>query len=146
MERLELKLLDWLSVGIKMYTVSETEFDYRIREMLADVEAGAVTGPGRSGAIAAVYASHILGIPFIPYGQKHPMHLGRLLIIDTARESGATLRKAERRYDGCTPLVIACYEEPPRVIFWYEAPKPQRYKHELLQCNKNNFKIFKNKY
>lgn len=113
--------------------VSEAEFNQRIREVLADervLDIGAVVGPGRSGAIAAVYASHILGIPFIPYGQKHPQHLGRLLIIDTATDSGATLRKAGRKYEGPTPLIIACYHEPPRVMFWYEANKPQRYRHE----------------
>lgn len=115
-----------------MRVVAEDEFNVRIRDILVDCpsDVGAVTGPGRSGAIASVYASHILGIPFIPYGQKHPQHLGRLLIIDTARESGATLRKAARKYEGTTPLVIACFEEPPRVVFWYEAPKPQHYRHE----------------
>lgn len=114
-----------------MRIVSEPEFAERLRAVLADVEGvGAVTGPGRSGAVAAVYASHMLHIPFIPYGQKHPRHLGRLLIVDTARESGATLRKAERRYEGETPLIAVAFEEPPRVAFWYEAPKPQRYRHE----------------
>jgi hypothetical protein len=111
--------------------ISEAEFDERIRDILSyGVEAGCVTGPGRSGAIAAVYASHILGIPFIPYGAKSPEHLWPLLIIDTATESGATLRKAERRYECARPIVIACYHEPPRVAFWYESGKPQRYRHE----------------
>lgn len=95
---------------------------------------GAVTGPGRSGAIASVYASHYLGVPFIPYGQKHPRQLGRLLIIDTATESGATLRKAARKYEAETPIVLAIYHEPPRVAFWYEAPKPQRFRHELARA------------
>jgi adenine/guanine phosphoribosyltransferase-like PRPP-binding protein len=114
--------------------VSEAEFQLRMRSILsgADLDdVGSVTGPGRSGAIAAVYASHILGVPFIPFGQKAPLHLGRLLIIDTARESGATLRKAERKYSGCTPLVLVAFEEPPRVVFWYEARKPQHYRHEV---------------
>jgi adenine/guanine phosphoribosyltransferase-like PRPP-binding protein len=115
-----------------MRIVSETEFAERLRDVLAGIECGAVTGPGRSGAVAAVYASHALGVPFIPYGQQHPQHLGRLLIIDTARESGATLRKAERRYAGCTPLVVVAFEEPPRVAFWYEATKPQKYRHQGL--------------
>lgn len=113
--------------------VSEAEFSERLRAALSGNEiddVGAVTGPGRSGAVAAVYASHMLGIPFIPYGQKHPQHLGRLLIVDTARESGATLRKAARKYEGATPVVVVAFEEPPRVAFWYEAPKPQRYRHE----------------
>jgi adenine/guanine phosphoribosyltransferase-like PRPP-binding protein len=115
--------------------VSEAEFSERLLLVLSSnnlEHVGAVTGPGRSGAVAAVYASHILGIPFIPYGQRHPLHLGRLLIIDTARESGATLRKAERKYQGMTPLVLVAFEEPPRVAFWYEAAKPQRYRHEKI--------------
>lgn len=52
-------------------TVQEPEFRERIKAVLAGVEAKAVTGPGRSGAVASVYASHILGLPFIPY--KHPV-------------------------------------------------------------------------
>ena len=92
---------------------------------LLTAEIGSGTGPGRSGVLAAVYASHDLGLPFIPYGSRCPTHLGRLLIIDPARESGATLRKAERRYAEVNPLVVACFEEPPRVAFWYEAAKPR---------------------
>lgn len=112
--------------------VSEPEFHARLVEVLATLPAGigSVTGPGRSGAVAAVYASHLLGVPFIPFGSRCPTHLGRLLIIDTARESGATLRKAERRYAVARPIVVACFEEPPRVAFWYEAGKPQRYRYE----------------
>lgn len=116
-----------------MRIVSEPEFQARLEELAATLptsELGSVTGPGRSGAIAAVYASHLLGVPFIPYGSRCPLHLGRLLIIDTARESGATLRKAERRYADARAVVLACFEEPPRVAFWYEAGKPQRYRHE----------------
>ncbi|MBP3955457.1 hypothetical protein J8F10_09200 [Gemmata sp. G18] len=112
--------------------VSESEFHARLVEVLTVLpdDIGSVTGPGRSGAVAAAYASHLLGVPFIPYGSPCPSHLGRLLIIDTARESGATLRKAERRYAEASPIVVACFEEPPRVAFWYEAGKPQRYRHE----------------
>lgn len=115
-----------------MITITEPQFEQRLRTVLDGVGVGAVTGPGRSGAVAAVYASHMLGVPFIPYGQKHPQHLGRLLIVDTARESGATLRKAARKYQGATPLIVVAFEEPPRVKFWYEAGKPQHYKHERL--------------
>lgn len=114
-----------------MRIVTEPEFRQRLATVLAyasTTDIGAVTGPGRSGAIAAVYASHMLGVPFIPYGQRAPEDLGRLLVVDTARESGRTLRKAARKYEGA--LVLACYEEPPRVAFWYEARKPQRYQHE----------------
>jgi hypothetical protein len=112
--------------------VSESEFTDRIRAILMTENLdhiGAVTGPGRSGAVAAVYASHILGIPFIPYGSLCPDKF-KLLIIDTARESGRTLRKAAKRYEYADPTVIVCFEEPPRVAFWYEARKPQRFRHE----------------
>lgn len=115
-----------------MRVVSEAEFHERIRTLLSDPqfqECGSVTGPGRSGAIAAVYASHLLRIPFIPYGAEPPAKLGRLLIIDTATETGETLKRASKRYND-EALVAVCYREPPRVAFWYEAPKPQRYKHE----------------
>lgn len=99
--------------------ISEPEFDIALRAKLQNVKAKMVVGPGRSGAIASVYASHILGIPFLPYGQPCPDHLRPLLIVDTARKSGATLRKAERRYGGeC--IVIHVYDEPPRLRFWYE--------------------------
>lgn len=74
-----------------------------------------VTGPGRSGAIAAVYASHYLGIPFVPY--KHVSN-GVPLIVDTAAESGRTIRKASRVYGGADWIVM--FQEPPRVRFWYE--------------------------
>lgn len=109
-----------------MRIVNENEFRIRLEEVLSQSQinhVGAVTGPGRSGAIAAVYASHFLHIPFVPYGAKHPEHLGQLLIIDTARDSGATLRKAARRYNHAQPITVACFEEPPRVVFWYESSK-----------------------
>lgn len=115
-----------------MRIVTEPEFRERIESVLEDWRGcfGSVTGPGRSGAVAAVYASHFLGIPFIPYKSKAPSNLGRLLIIDTATESGATLRKARRYYKESTPIAIAIFHEPPRVAFWYGAQKPQRYAHE----------------
>lgn len=108
--------------------ISEPDFARAIRAKLEGIEADCVMGPGRSGAVAAVYASHILGIPFIPCGQSVPANLPRLLIIDTATETGKTLRKMERRYPGAQ--VMAVYHEPPRVMFWYEAGKPQRYRHQ----------------
>ncbi|RUM98977.1 hypothetical protein EET67_04875 [Pseudaminobacter arsenicus] len=122
-----------------MQVITESAFNERIRDMLLGIDdgiatawlsVGSVTGPGRSGAVAAVYASHILRVPFIPYGSKAPTHLGRLMIIDTAMESGATIRKAVRRYKDANPVSLVCYHEPPRVMFWYESGKPQRYRHE----------------
>ena len=113
--------------------VTEAEFASQLRLVLQDHlldDIGAVTGPGRSGAIAAVYTSHILGIPFIPYGRTCPEQF-RLLIIDTAMQSGRTLRKAARWYRSANPKMVAVYHEPPRVMFWYEAAKPQFYRHEI---------------
>lgn len=118
-----------------MRIISESEFRLRLESALRSREevdeCGVVTGPGRSGAVASVYASHFLGIPFIPYKTRAPKGLGRLLIIDTATETGATLRKAERLYKDADPLALAIFREPPRVAFWYEATKPQRYRHEV---------------
>src|ERR1700724_3312508 len=87
--------------------VGETEFAQRLPLVLKNARIeniGAVTGPGRSGAVAAVYASHMLGVPFIPYGMRCPEHF-QLLIVDTARESGRTLRKAAKRYEYANPVV-----------------------------------------
>lgn len=116
-----------------MRLVTEPEFHQRIKELLADPRfdsVGSVTGPGRSGAIAAVYASHILRVPFITYGGKPPLQHGKLLIIDTAIETGSTMERAVKRYGEQDTLTLACYHEPPRVMFWYESPKPQTYRHE----------------
>lgn len=76
-----------------------------------------VTGPGRSGAVASVIASHYLGIPFLPYGTK-VSGKPRVLVVDTAMQSGRTIRKACRRYE--TDDFVFAFNEPPRVKFWYE--------------------------
>lgn len=102
-----------------MIIIDEATFKIALVDKLKNIKAKSVVGKGRSGAIASVYASHILGIPFIPYGEKCPEHLRPLLIIDTARKSGKTLRKAQKEYGGeCEILWV--YDEPPRVRFWYE--------------------------
>ena len=78
----------------------------------------AVTGPGRSGAIASVYASHYLKIPMLPVAEGCGCGLTPLLVIDTAVSSGRTMRKAMKK---CGSLQgIAIFNEPPRVKFWYE--------------------------
>lgn len=74
-----------------------------------------VTGPGRSGAVAAVYASHYLGIPFVPFKR---MRGSNVLVVDTAILTGSTLRKASRYYFDA-PTVHG-FTQPPRVKFWYE--------------------------
>lgn len=113
-----------------MRVVSENEFAERIRQALEGVDADCVTGPGRSGAVAAVYASHILGIPYIPMGSPKPPGLDRLLLIDTAEETGRTMKKARRKYPSPV-IMLTIYKEPPRVCFWYEAQKPQKYIRKL---------------
>lgn len=78
-----------------------------------------VTGPGRSGAIASVYASHFLGIPFVPY--KHKIEGKIPLIVDTAMMTGETLRKASRFYNDADYL-FAFDESIDKIHirFWYE--------------------------
>lgn len=106
-----------------MIVIGEQEFSEALRHELCNLpgRVGSVTGPGRSGAIASAFASHFLNVPFIPFGATAPIHLGDLLIIDTATFSGRTLRKACRRYEYAEPICLAVYHEPPRVAFWYEA-------------------------
>jgi hypothetical protein len=109
--------------------VSEAEFhqtvDAKLREVFNNPNfvsplPGCVTGPGRSGAIAAVYVSHKLNVPFIPYGAPIPEKLQPVLIVDTATWTGRTIRKAARKY-GSAPF-LAFYKETPgnMVKFWYE--------------------------
>ena len=100
--------------------ISEGAFVADLRDGLAKLgnkHFDFVTGPGRSGAIASVYVSHMLHIPFLPYGQ-HPVGQWSVLIVDTARNTGKTLRKACKKYD--TEDCLFVYDEPPRVRFWYE--------------------------
>lgn len=87
-----------------MEVVSEAQFAHSLSEALVGIasRAKSVTGLGRSGAIASVYTSHKLGIP---YGEACPEALQPILVINTAELSGRTLRKAMRRYS--TKLGIA---------------------------------------
>lgn len=110
-----------------MRIVSEPEFKANLEAALATYkrmdETAYVTGPGRSGAIAAVYTSHMTGLPFIPYGTMPPKGKGSILIVDTAKKSGETIRKALRKYAKYAPINLVVYDEPPRVGFWYENGK-----------------------
>lgn len=115
-----------------MMTIGEPEFAQALCAALdTSVEARlvrSVTGPGRSGAVAAVYASHMLGIPFLPFGQPGP---GPVLVIDTAMKTGRTIRRAVRRYErlGMAAYDLVVFDEGPaapgergsRLRFWYEA-------------------------
>ena len=101
--------------------VEPDEFLERLKTTLGPLRGkyASVCGPGRSGQVAAVYASHYLGIPWIPVHLAHKSKLRPVLVIDTASESGATSHKAARRAGGCDSVFI--FNEPPRVKFWYEA-------------------------
>lgn len=78
-----------------------------------------VIGPGRSGAIASVYASHYLRAAWLPATMGLlPSILRPLLVIDTAAMSGASLRKIAKRFEAEHSMAI--FDEPPRVKFWYE--------------------------
>lgn len=103
-----------------MRYVSEAEFSHQLHLHLYGQRGrfAGVTGPGRSGAVAAVYASHYLKIPFLPYGMDVPPALRPLLVIDTAAKTGATLRRASKRT--MASASIALFDEPPRLVFWYE--------------------------
>lgn len=103
-----------------MRYVSECEFAHQVHLHLYSQRGrfAGVTGPGRSGAVAAVYASHYLKIPFLPYGIEVPAALRPLLVIDTAAKTGSTLRRAAKRT--MASASIALFDEPPRLKFWYE--------------------------
>ena len=90
-----------------------------------------VLGAGRSGAIAAVYASHLTGIPFVAWNNRLPEN-SKVLIIDTAKQSGKTLRRAVARYNklGHEAVSLPIYEcDNTHFIFWYErdyTPNPNK--------------------
>lgn len=58
-----------------------------------------VTGAGRSGAVAAVYASHYLGLNFKPHKSGNYHDDKSVLIVDTVEYTGKTLRKAKSWYE-----------------------------------------------
>jgi len=89
---------------------------------VAPTEYWMVTGPGRSGAITSAFASHITGIPFMPFGHypEIPKGTRRLLIIDTSQQTGKTLRKARNRYKDYNPVAMSVYYATKRLRFWYE--------------------------
>lgn len=99
--------------------VHEKEFHLRIQSLkLLRGKFKTVTGPGRSGAIAAVYASYYLHIPFIPLDNILEKHKP-ILVIDTAQQTGKTLKKAlSKAGKGATGITL--FNEPPSLKFWYE--------------------------
>lgn len=107
----------------KTRIITEEEFREKLIETLP-IYSGfkAVTGPGRSGAIAAVYASHLLNIPYIIPKFIPPKELTPVLIVDTAMMTGRTLRKMSNYYNQhmIRNVYVWMFSEPPRVKFWYE--------------------------
>lgn len=113
-----------------MTIITEAQFKKKVAEMLAwmlELEGGVwrpyfVTGPGRSGAIASVYASHFLKVPFVPFGVMLPGDKRGVMIVDTAMNSGRTMRRALKKYDRYLPTMMWFYNEKEqgRVKFWYE--------------------------
>ncbi len=109
--------------------INEAHFSIQLRKVSRDfVKPQFVTGPGRSGAIAAVYYSHLAGVPFIPWGQypemPHTVFSENFLVIDTSSMSGKTLRKAVSKYEarGYNAFGIAVFDVPGvHNKFWYEA-------------------------
>lgn len=101
--------------------IDPEEFEYRLHELKDEIKVkyGCVTGPGRSGAIASAMASHVLGVPFIPFRTPVPEKLRPVLVIDTARMTGKTMRKARKMY-GASAVQAWLFDEPPIVRFWYE--------------------------
>ena len=107
--------------------VSEPEFKEAITQALeAHRNQGYqfVTGPGRSGAIAAVYASYILKIPFVPHKSNLPVGSNKILVVDTAEYSGRTIRKAVSHYQRlgniCESLTVFKEFKYDFSYFWYE--------------------------
>lgn len=101
--------------------ITEREFYQALKETLKGMKGKvkSVSGPGRSGAIAAVYTSHLLKIPFISHGSPVPANIRPHLVIDTALMTGRTLRKAARKMNA--DFMIAVIKEDSRQIFWYES-------------------------
>jgi len=110
----------------KWRVVSEQEFRDKLIEALEPHRGYycAVTGPGRSGAVAAVYASHFLYIPYVPPQGDFAAFRGRVLVIDTARWTGKTIRKLTSKVSkqGAIADSLFIYDEKADglVKFWYE--------------------------
>lgn len=109
---------------VESVMVEEREFASLLAAALKDVAPpDFIVGPGRSGAVAAVYASYHLHRPFVPYGHKGAEPGARVLVIDTVSMSGKTIRKAKSRYERLGYVVDAVTVVPQnhrRHHFWFE--------------------------
>ena len=93
------------------FKMPERVFQRRFKEVLkgVEVEVDFVTGPGRSGAVASVYASHILGVPYKPHKCGNYSLDKRVLLVDTVKYTGKTLNKARNWYEKRGLEVVVCY-------------------------------------
>lgn len=102
--------------------ISETQFRLDMKSKLSHInieELKFVTGPGRSGAIASVYVSHMTHLSFVPYKSGNFKETDKFLIVDTASMTGRTIRQANNYYQGSKYMVV--YDNPAiRHVFWYE--------------------------
>lgn len=81
-----------------------TEQEWRVKffaalDQVENVRFDFVTGPGRSGHVAAVYASHYLGMPFKPHKAGNYDNDRSCLVVDTVEYTGGTIRKAVSWYE-----------------------------------------------
>lgn len=107
-----------------MTLITEAAFQERIEEALADRHGkfAWVMGPGRSGAIAAIYASHILNIPWVPYGFL-PRAKGKGLLIDIAHTNALCLNRAVRRYRTRETETLLLFHTPDAIpVLWFQCP------------------------
>jgi adenine/guanine phosphoribosyltransferase-like PRPP-binding protein len=104
--------------------VSETEFSALVASALADEPTpDFIVGPGRSGAVAAVYASYRMHRPFVPYGHPGGPKGSTVLIVDTVSMTGGTIRKARAKYERMGFVVRTLTivpENQKRHHFWFE--------------------------
>jgi adenine/guanine phosphoribosyltransferase-like PRPP-binding protein len=107
--------------------MTEQEWREHFFRALDDIEASQfdfVTGAGRSGAVAAVYASHYLGLPFKPHKSGNYTDDSAVLIVDTVEYTGKTLRKAKSWYERKGLIAVTAYaikeEHGHYFKMWYE--------------------------
>lgn len=105
--------------------ITEPEFVTQLRETLADpvyATVASVTGPGRSGAMASIYASQLLDIEYVPCGRE-PRTGGPILLIDVADTTMYGLNKLAKRYKDYDQVLCLVFEVEKSVPMWFELSK-----------------------
>lgn len=118
-----------MSFHCESQIISEEQFRIALYAALKPYQGRvrSVTGPGRSGALASVYASYFLQVPWFIIKASVEDYLRPILLVDTAIQTGKTLRKAQRRMGA--EFMVAVFQEPPRVHFWYEYQEARQMLH-----------------